>query len=250
MKNLSVILPYYRRFEAFSRAMAINHANFVSTDELDTEIVLVLDEPSDETAVLKLVSRYSGIDWRVLINRLDHDWRNPAVPINVGLRHAAGEFVLIMSPESLHVSRVPRNLFYAASGNDRFCVGRIHFCDRTIIEEKGLTQTYEEGIPKRYYGSVCAPRSALEEIRGYDESNRTWGGDDDNCRTRLMMLGLRMDYVPRAKALHPLAPGEAVGATKRLIKSETERHRYLRPESPVVNDENWGREFHEIIFES
>ena len=250
MKNLSVILPYYRRYEAFSEALAINHANFVSSDECDTEIVLVLDEPSEETAVLELVRRYSQLSWRVLINRLDHAWRNPAVPINVGLRHATGEFVLIMSPESLHVSRVPRNLFYAASANDRFCVGRIHFCDRMTLAEKGLTRTYEEGTPKRYYGSLCAPRSALEEIRGYDESNRTWGGDDDNCRTRLMMLGLRMEYVPRAKALHPLAPGEATGASKQLIKSAAERHRYLQPESSVVNNENWGREFHEIIFES
>jgi N-terminal domain of galactosyltransferase len=251
MKNLSIILPYYKRFEVFQQALAINHSNFVSNKACDKEIVLVLDEPSEEAAVLQLVKSSSRISWRVLINRREHEWRNPARPINVGLRHAQAEFVLIMSPESLHVSRVPDILFHSTSAeNSRFSVGRIHFCERSKIEEKGLSLAYEEGTPKRYYGSICAPRSAFEAIRGYDESNRTWGGDDDNCRTRLMMAGLQMEYVPRAKALHPLLPGEATGKTKQSIKSAAERHFYLRPSSLVANDEDWGREFDEVIFES
>jgi GT2 family glycosyltransferase len=250
MKRLSVILPFYKRLSAFEQALKINHGYLAG--ERDTEIVLVLDEPSEEEGVLRLVQAYDQLSWRVIINRQDHVWRNPARAINVGLRHALGEYALVMSPESLHVTNVPKTLFAASTNSEAalFSVGRICWCPRQIVNEKGLSAAFDETEPKRFYGSICAPRAAFEEVRGYDESNHTWGCDDDNIRERLMLCGLKPGYAPYARAIHPLEAGEVNhNQIRQTDKTPTERDLYLRPSTTCVNDADWGREFDEVIFE-
>jgi hypothetical protein len=97
---------------------------------------------------------------------------------------------------------------------------------------------------------MCAPLAALTEIRGYDEANGAWGGDDDNVRLRLIMSGLNMKYVPSAKALHPLEAGELVPRLKGLVRDRRELQAAMRPPSAVANQADWGRDFDEIIYES
>jgi glycosyltransferase involved in cell wall biosynthesis len=250
MTDLSIILPYYKRLEAFRQALAFNHRKFVSTSERSTEVVLVLDEPSEEAGVLGLVERYGRISWRVLINRREHAWRNPSVAINVGIRHAKGEFVLVLSPESICATDVPTMLLEGyGEPQPSFRLGRVHQCERSVIAAKGIERAYGEGEPKRYYGSICSPRAALESIRGYHESNRTWGCDDDNVRARLTLQGLRTEYVRRAGVIHPLEPHEVSRKVRRREKDARERHAYVFPCSAVANGEDWGREFDEIIYE-
>jgi endoglucanase len=252
VKSLSVVLPFYKRLRAFELALKYNHANLQGTPERATEVILVLDEPSEEEAVLQVVRDYPQLTWRVLVNRREHGWRNPAVPINVGLRHARGEFVLIMSPESIHVTNVPRVLCErAAEAGGDLAVGKICWCERRVVEEKGAALAFEETEPKRFYGSACGPRAAFEAVRGYDESNKTWGCDDDNIRARLMLCGLKLKYAPVARAIHPLESGEVNhNRLRQREKTPLERQSLTRPLSPVVNGEDWGREFDEIVFES
>jgi hypothetical protein len=250
MRRLSIILPYYKRIKPFAQALAVNRSAFNHRPDFEVEVVLVLDEPTEEADVLRLVNSYTDISWRVLINRRDHAWRNPARAINVGLRHARGEQALVMSPESLHVTNVPDILSQVVTERAGFfAVGRICFILRHTIAEKGRRRAYEEGEPKRYYGSICAPLAALAEIRGYDETNGAWGGDDDNIRQRLLMSGLKIEYVPRAKALHPLEDGELMPRSKSRQVGAHERHAALRPLSAVANGTDWGRDFDEIIYE-
>ena len=250
MTDVSIILPYYKRIRAFEQALSFNHEKLSSTPERSTEVVLVLDEPSEEEAALELVQRYKQISWRVMINRQDHAWRNPAVAINVGIRHANGSFVLVFSPESIYVTDVPTFLFKGANETQAtFALGRVHNCERATINAKGFASAYEEGEPKRYYGSICTPRAALEDIRGYDESNRSWGCDDDNVRARLTLNGLKTKYIRRAKVLHPLEPNEVKREVRRQEKDLSEHDGFVFPKFAVANGEDWGRDFDEIIYD-
>jgi SCP-2 sterol transfer family/N-terminal domain of galactosyltransferase len=250
MTDLSIILPFYKRIEAFKEAMTFNHSKLMSTHERSTEVVLVLDEPTEEVDILELVGRYGQISWRIIINRRDHEWRNPAKVINVGIRHAKGAFVLTMSPECLHVTDVPHILFNSiSSSNKYFAVGQLRECKREDIYEKGLVQAFESGWGKKnYYGSICSSRAVLEAIRGYDESNKTWGGDDDNLRARMILYGLEKKRVIEAKVIHPVDlphPGRDI----LKIKTWDEREACFFPSSAIANNESWGREFDEIIYE-
>jgi hypothetical protein len=250
MTDISIILPYYKRIRAFAKALSYNHERFLSTPERSTEVVLVLDEPSEEEAVLELVQKCGQISWRVIINRQDHTWRNPAVAINVGIRHAKGGFVVILSPESICVTDVPTLLYEAANRTQSaFAIGQVHHCAREIIKTKGPASAYEEGEPKRFYGSICTARAALESIRGYDESNRSWGADDDNVRARLILNGLTAKWIGGAKVLHPLEPDEVKREVRRLEKDSREHDEYVFPQLAIANGENWGREFDEVIYD-
>ncbi len=250
MTKLSIIMPFYKRVRALQRALKANQAYLTSSSELATEVVLVLDEPSQERAVLKLVKSYKQISWRVIINRVDHPWRNPARAINVGIRHSKGEFVLVMSPESLYVTNMPGALMQAATRSNSYSVGRICWCPRQIVNEMGLAGAFERTEPKIYYGSICGPRDAFEQIRGYDESNHTWGCDDDNIRLRFKLQGLKLKYEHFAMAIHPLEKGE-VNHNRIMQREKTsgERKRYLRPVTCHANDNEWGRDFDEMLYE-
>jgi GT2 family glycosyltransferase len=251
MIQLSIILPFYKRVRALEQALKSNHVNFISSADCATEIVLVLDEPSEEIEVLKVVEAYDQISWRVIINRLAHPWRNPARAINVGIRHAEGDYVLVMSPESLHVTDVPGALVKAASKSSAsVSVGQICWCPRQVINEKGITEAFKETEPKIYYGSVCALRGAFEDVRGFDESNYTWGCDDDNLRARLELHGLKLKYEWGAKAIHPLEKDEVNhNRIMQKEKTSTERRRFLRPTNIHGNGKDWGRDFDEVLFE-
>jgi hypothetical protein len=173
------------------------------------------------------------------------------VAINVGLRHAVGEFVLVMSPETLHVTNVPQLLYGWSTGSpSHLALGRICWCARQVVDEKGLARAFAETEPKRYYGSVCGLRAAFEAVGGYDETNKTWGCDDDNLRARLMLTGLKLKYLPAARAIHPLETGEVNhNRIRRREKLSLERRAYERPSSFVVNGADWGREFDDIVYD-
>ena len=249
---LSIILPYYKRYQAFKQATALNSTKQTSVSGRETEIVLVLDEPTEERPVLELVSSYTEISWRVLINRRDHLWRNPAVAINVGIRHAEGKYVLIMSPESIYVSDVPGILQQScALLPDTFAVGRIVFYERSMIGGHELVSVFDQGRPNLYYGSICVAREALEKIGGYDEANETWGGDDDNIRERLLLSGLEIEYIPAAQVIHPRDNNPRHGPLRDIKQTKTpnELQDCVMPRQAIANGRDWGREFDEIIYD-
>ena len=64
------------------------------------EIVIAMDEDSEEESIINFTHRYPFINWKVIVNHSKHDWRNPAKAINVGIRNATKEFILVCSPES------------------------------------------------------------------------------------------------------------------------------------------------------
>ena len=75
------------------------------------EIVLVLDEPSEEEEVLAAIrNKFTQFKFRVLVNDKEHPWRTPSKCLNVGIRHAQADFVAVMSPESILMLPTPEYL--------------------------------------------------------------------------------------------------------------------------------------------
>src|SRR5436190_24386661 len=109
MMNISVILPYYKRFELFEPALAYNVRWFARVDGIEMQLVLVLDEPTELKKVLKLAGRYP-LRWKIIVNRGDHPWRNPAKALNVGLRQSELKYCLIISPDTLLLNDVQKLL--------------------------------------------------------------------------------------------------------------------------------------------
>jgi len=230
MMNISVILPYYKRFELFEPALAYNVRWWARGDGIEIQLVLVLDEPTEIEEVLKLAGRYP-LRWKIIVNRRDHPWRNPAKALNVGIRHSELKYCLIISPETLLLSDVPRLLMERVlkSSDAGYAFGQTLF-DAPI-----------QPSPNPYrWGSLFAVRQHLLEIRGYDETAEVWGGDDDNIRLRLGMHGLLPLPTEEARLFHPGHP---------LSREVTEQKQRLKnPARTIANDANWGKDFEEVIF--
>ena len=95
--DVSVVMPFYKKMDEFRRIFPKNLPYFQRNG---IEIVIAMDEDSEEESLINFTHRYPFINWKVIVNHNKHDWRNPAKAINVGIRNATKEFILVCSPES------------------------------------------------------------------------------------------------------------------------------------------------------
>lgn len=242
--NVSVVMPFYKKNGVFRQTITINERYFARPG---IEVILCIDEPFSEKELIPILNEYAHINWKVFRNRSPHEWRNPSKAINVGIRNASREFVLVMGPDSEMYTDVLlefrcRNYFYA----DCYFVGKVAF----ITQDIKITKVNSKGLVYFPYGSIFARKKYFESVTGYNESLDKWGGDDDNIRMRLSRSGLTKMFVDEAILLH----------RDRDLSENVERYRKAR-EMPVsvlkqlfldniidVNGDHWGNDFNEQIY--
>ncbi|MCB2033110.1 MAG: hypothetical protein KDF57_07205, partial [Ottowia sp.] len=197
--------------------------------------------------------QYPQVQWKVLVNDQPHPWQPPCKSINVGLRHATRDRVLVCSPESLFVTDVPALAVSVIDAVPRgVMLGRVAFGTFADLEAWGPAGAFkahaaEPMTPMNVYGSIAARRAEFEAVQGYDEGFREWGGDDDNIRVRLEMNGARLVACADVKLLH-------LSAEPRPPYSQHDPLTDLRkcsPSSPQANtSEGWGRSFDRVAWQS
>jgi hypothetical protein len=169
--RLSIVLPFYKKFQDFNTAIHYNERYFSAPT---IEVVVVLDEPSEMSKVLELTrGKYPKIKWRILVNDRPHQWRAPAKAINVGIRNSLGDVILVASPESVFVDNPVPAADCVSEGNC-FVIGRVVFCTRDQFENS-LECTREEVFERRqktrsiplFYGSILARREHFTSVKGY-----------------------------------------------------------------------------------
>lgn len=188
--DVSVILPFYKKYNDFVRVLPLNAAYF---SRPGVEVLIVMDESSEEEQVLAYIKQYPQINWVVIVNDNDHEWRNPSKTLNVGIKHASKKCILIISPESEMVTDIMLQFTGQIENNRNYCIGLVHFLDYSE------TRFFIDGPP---YGSIMVSRDNLIKIGGYDESFDKWGGEDDNLRSRLNMIGVGETLLPDAHIIH------------------------------------------------
>ncbi len=250
---LSIILPFFRKLDEFRKVLPLNLPYF---ERPDREVILVLDENTEEGALLALLQQHPRVHWKVIVNDVPHAWRPPCKAINVGLRGAAGRHVLIASPESAFVGDVPAHMLELMRRfPDAIAIGRVAFTGfADILDGRTLEQHFEASIPPKlllttFYGSICGPRSAFESVRGYDEEFTGWGGDDDNLRVRLEMAGFKLLASPHIRLLHLSFESRTAGVNSHFaFDAEADRLK-CSPTTALANAAaDWGRDFTRISF--
>lgn len=171
---LSIVMPYFRKLKEFQEVLPLNLRYFARTG---VEVIVVLDENSEEAGLLALLGKHEDIRWKVIVNDRMHPWRAPCKAINVGLRHAVGRHVLITSPESAFVGDVPAQMLRALDRHPNgVAVGRVGFARfEDIRPSRTLDRIFQDKVPSTlflhtFYGSICGPRLAFEAVGGYDEA--------------------------------------------------------------------------------
>lgn len=244
--NLSIVIPFYKKMKEFRRVFPLNRKYF---ERNGIEVILVLDCPNEKDELLDYIKQYPFINWKVIYNDKQHEWRNPAKPINVGIKHATKDYIMICSPESEFFSDVIYILRNTLENYPKhFAIGKVCFTENDLpISAENLKDL--RFIP---FGSIMVKKEYLYQIKGYDENLIKWGGDDNNIRARLEYIGIQKLFLPEAILLHRDIDNEA-GKKRREYKykeitNETVRH-FFYPLQSVANKEMWGNDFCNIIYD-
>lgn len=241
--DVSIIMPFYKKLNDFKRVLPKNAIYFQRNG---IEVVIVLDEPSEEKALLEFINQYPFINFKVVINRNDHEWRNPCKVLNVGIKAATFNYILVLSPEVELVNDLIYKLRYIVSHySNTYATGVVAFIDHKDNIEEVINPNW------MHYGSIMIDKNDLSQIRGYDENFEKWGGDDDQIRKRLELYGLKKMEVLDAKAVH--REDENDGHTARTSRANAMPIRNLKnilhPKKIILNNENWGKDFDECIWD-
>ena len=238
MLDLTILLPFYKRVDAFAIALQ-NNARFIRAN---TEVLLVQDDPSDLSELLALVGKYPNIHWQIQSNLVEHSWRNPAKPLNVGIRKARAPVIFIASPETIWLTDVPNILFEKCNAQPK----KHHYGD-IVLSPNGILPSIDEfqKASRLSCGSLCVRKEHLEQVRGYDESLQGWGADDDNLRRRLQASKIYAEKHPEAMSVH------FNGSNKhRFYSADTEQRlrELLNPQELAPNSENCGKDFDNLVY--
>lgn len=239
--DLSVIMPFYKKMEEFKKIFPKNLSYFQRNG---IEVIVCMDEDSEEEQLLEFIKLYPFINWRIIVNRTEHEWRNPAKALNVGIRSASKKYILVCSPESEFacdiIYQMRRALYYYPN---HFTIG--------FVEFKSFDKHHRLMCPVPY-GSIMAKKDDLVKITGYDEQILKWGGDDDNIRARLEMIGIKKLLLPDALLIH----WETDEDFEKRITKHIARDRpidvlrdILYPNYHIANNNTWGTDFKDVAYD-
>lgn len=237
--NISFVLPCYKRANLLRQVLPLNEVYECP----DVEVILVLDEPSEEKAILEIVKAHRQINFRVIVNDKEHDWRPPSVPINVGIRRALAAHVAIVSPETAIV--LPRRDYLQSLLADDYRAAYVGLCwpvpdmpaGEKLRDSKTRMIATEATQPALAwgFGFRLYPKESLSKLCGLNESLTGYGGDDFDIAMRISRLGVKtiVDGNIKLFTLWHTAPRSAHGSREMPstnVVIEGQRH-------------SWGTEF-------
>lgn len=237
--DVSVILPFYENLFAFTENLAKNVPHYQRNG---IEVIVVIDDPSEEEGLLNFIRAYPFVNWKVIVNRQKQEQKNPSRVINVGIRNSSMKYVMVMFPASeLYTDTILQLREHLMYYPNHFAIGQVSF---TSSDSKP-TLSKESACP---FGNIMVEKCFLEELGGYDESLNEWGGDDDIC-ARLEIIGVRKIIIKEVLFIHRKRPDEVVRRAQKNPLSTEKRFRVLHPPKVNPNGDNWGYDFSEICYD-
>lgn len=177
---------------------------------------------------LYYIKQYSNIKFNFYINTENHPWRNPAVPINYGIKQAKGKYIMIISPESIFVNDVVDKLYLKCIKKENiFAYGNIIFTHESYYNNNDITNLFNTRVKVTVnytgpigYGSICCATTNFKKVGCYNEDYILWGGEDDNIREKLKKNGVKGRHVTMAKMVHLETLKELFKRQKKLQNKE------------------------------
>ena len=247
---ISAVIPFYKKL--FELKFSFLNYN-LSVFKDDVQLVIVCDDPHGSDGVVSFVKTLD-LPTKVLLNEKSHEWRNPAKPLNVGIKHSDGEKILVMSPESCFWNKNALENLDIHCTSHSFTFGDIKFC--TYQEYKDLVRRYGHSVfvydninsQTIDYGSICFMKEHAVRIGGYDGSRGNWGGENDNFRNRLEKAGI-MRVKANAHLVHFQENLRSETAKKINTKFPGDYYEWRDNSMILANPTGWGNDFDKIIFE-
>lgn len=180
MSQISLILPFYERHEATTRALK-RHAELYPV--VDMEVIIV-----DDGSALPYTAP-PGLPWPVYVIHLPKKKGplNPCLPINVGVHSSGGKVLAISNPEIVHTVPVLEHLAMMLSKDVDYAAAAC-WCPDTQRWHAHSTRTplYADRTPiampenAQYHFLAVLTRDTWNDCGGFDNDYREGAGYDDN----------------------------------------------------------------------
>lgn len=186
---ISVVMTAYKRADLLAKTL-----ESIKTQSLSEEMeVIVVEDGDDGGATKRACEGYAKYFQKS--KRPDVPYRNPASVINVGLRRAAGEFIVIQNAECYYVE--PGNSIDRLVAPVRESHRNVAFASVMALNPDGSGYAWychpqESARPFFFCGAIH--RSLVEQLRGMDEDFTGYGFDDDNFAIRMQFAGARFIF--------------------------------------------------------
>jgi hypothetical protein len=222
MYDLSIIIPYYKKEDEFKYALYYNKDQY----KLAKEVILIIDEPIDNYSKLDFLMSY-GINFRIFMNTENHEWRNPAPVINHGIMSATSKYCIILSPETILLDDVIKNLL-ENTDDESFSVGQVIFLKNKDEYEDNMNKDVVKHLFSKpcvrnmqqigpvYFGSICCTRENFLKVNNYNEDFILWGGEDDNIREKLIKKNIKCKKLNNVNLIHIESENEFMIRYKKL----------------------------------
>lgn len=242
--DLSVIMSFYKRYEEFARVLPKN-APYLQRNGI--EVIIAMDEPAEKEKLLQLLKKYPLINWKLIVNEQKHKPRNHAPVLNVALKHATKKYVMQIDPEVEYYTDIILQMRTAISYyHKHYILAYMAY----IPYEMDVNQKNINSLNFMPWGNIMVERRCLEEINAYDETFLKWGGEDDNLRARLDMLGVKKLLLPKALTIHREKNYNPKERTDKVEKHTAEDWKKMKyPTETKVNLNGWGTEFNDLIYD-
>lgn len=256
---ITIVYPFYRKDVEFNYVFQ-NYNLHVLNNIVGLRLIIVIDDPTHYESSISMLNDLVAkslikFHVKVIINDYRHDWRPPCKAINVGIRHANTEKILVLSPETIILKNSIDKLERACNEHS-FSLGLVQFIKLDITCDVSLDDIISKYKSKKYipYGSIMFTKKQAELINGYNENYSQWGGDDDDFRNRLKMAGFDKK-ITLATFLHVNIGRSCVNSSqdkKAALERTNMKNKIINISTSkkiIVNSNQYGLDFNRVIFE-
>lgn len=250
--SVSIVMAAYRR--PLQLAQTLNSINNQSYPGLN---IVVVEDGDNRDGTSDICSAL-GAQYICRHNRpdpADVPFSNPAIPLNIGIRAATGDILIIQNPECTHhgpvIQTLVDNLLRVTAateshpGSPAAVFAAVSAKDENYQHAAWLT--HPEYSPRPFFFCGAIHRSTMLRTRGFDEDYLYAGYDDADMAERLANEGHRFVFLDDSAAIvhhlyHPAAADSDLGRCQAEINArlfaEKQRQRACRD---IGDTRNLGR---------
>jgi hypothetical protein len=189
--SISLVITTYKRDHLLWRTLwSIKGAD---------EIIVVDDACDWRTERLCLHLLPFPVVYIPRLNRPNTQYSNPSVPINMGLKAASGDIVILQNAECIHDSHVVEQ--FRERVKERTAIfAKV----RSLLEDGSFERWYTapELAERPYFFCGAMFRKHFMELGGMDEDFIEPGYDDDDFAIRMQKAGIRRDFASDILVTH------------------------------------------------
>lgn len=187
--SVSIVMTTFNRPRQLLNTLTSISKQFPYPDLIPApEIVVVDDGTDDRTAG---ICHSFNVKYIKLNRPVSDQYRNQARPMNVGIRAATGDVVILQNAECKHMAtNVVASLTSLVTDSNCVFTRVIQVNDDG---SRGVVYCGPEN-PRAYFFCGAIRRDWLVKLRGFDEDYQNYGWEDDDMADRLQRSGVEFVF--------------------------------------------------------